>query len=78
MVVFRLFLQQGTEEYINDQKNGFVVDPRAENKVSKVILGFINSSNTDRDKLRNEAMNTAIQFSVRKAACSVYDLLADK
>ncbi|AEF05286.1 glycosyltransferase [Alteromonas naphthalenivorans] len=68
----------GTEEYINDQKNGFVVDPRAENKVSKVILGFINSSNTDRDKLRNEAMNTAIQFSVRKAACSVYDLLADK
>lgn len=68
----------GTGEYIISGKNGFAIDPRDESGVSKLILRFLESSKIDRDNLRDDAMHTAMQFSVRKAAWSVYKLLAYK
>lgn len=64
----------GTDEYIQHNINGYAVDPRDERKVFETIEEFIALSPVDRTQLQFECIDTAQNFSVRKAAISEVQL----
>lgn len=64
----------GTDEYIEHGVNGYAVDPRDEVQVFETIKQFLDTSDSDRQRMINCGMETSQGFSVRNAALSEFTL----
>lgn len=62
----------GTCEYARHKENSFVVDTRSDKVVLSAIVDFFNMEQSDRQKMIDNAIQTSMRFSVRKAAISEY------
>ncbi len=63
----------GASEFARDAVNSFVVDTRSDEEIMAAIGRFIETSPAGRSALRSEAILTALDYSVEKAAFSLLE-----
>ena len=67
----------GADEYIQHGINGYAVDPRDDKTVLNTVIDFIALEPAKMLALQYQAVDTAQQFSVRKAAISEVKLFSN-
>lgn len=67
----------GTDEYAQHGLNSYVVDTRSEEQVLAVVDQFANARRQWRLEMRDEAIETALNYSISKAAYSEFKLFRD-
>lgn len=67
----------GASEFARDAENALVVDTRSDDEIMAAIERFIETSETGRNNLRTEAVLTALDYSVEKAAFSLLQVFLD-
>lgn len=70
-------IQGGTGEYIEHGVNGYAVDSRNEHQILDQVSFFIDNFSTIGTSMSTAAINTSLNFSVRKAALSIHDILSE-
>jgi hypothetical protein len=64
----------GADEYARHWHNAIVVDPRSEEPIDAAVKTFIEASPDTRDRLRANGIETALDYTIEKAAFSEYQL----
>lgn len=67
----------GTGEYSEHGVNSYVVDTRSDDEILGVIEQFVNGRPQRRLEMRDAAIQTALNYSIAKAAYSEYELFRD-
>lgn len=63
----------GTREYARHRVNAFVVDTRSDEAILEAVREFAADNGAIRAQMRQEALRTALDYSIEKAAFSEYE-----
>ena len=67
----------GAGEYVRHWRNGFLVDPRSDQEVMKVAAAYLELAEEPRRRMRHAAIETALDYTVDKAAFSEFTLFGE-
>lgn len=67
----------GADEYAKSGVNSFLVDTRSDDQIFDAVGQFIASQDGRRREMRDNAIQTALNYSIAKAAYSEYELFRD-
>ena len=60
----------GADEYVRHWANGFLVDTRSDDEIMAVVGAFLDLGDGPRARMRNAAIETALDYTIDKAAFS--------
>ena len=67
----------GAEEYAEHLVNGFLVDTRSDEEIMLAVAAFLDGGSAQRALMRTAGIETALRYSVSRAAFSEYRLFRD-